>query len=61
MAETKCFKDAFRDQLHEFSGQPNIACTRRHVAVDAWGSTITFSSLPHIQRQVFADIDVLLL
>ena len=24
MTETKCFRDAFRDQLHELSGQPNI-------------------------------------
>ena len=24
MAETKCFRDAFRDQLHELIGQPNI-------------------------------------
>ena len=23
MTETKCFRDAFRDQLHEFSGQAN--------------------------------------
>ena len=23
MSETKCFRDAFRDQLHELSGQPN--------------------------------------
>ena len=23
MIETKCFRDAFRDQLHEFSRQPN--------------------------------------
>ena len=23
MTETKCFRDAFRDQLHELSGQPN--------------------------------------
>ena len=22
MTEIKCFRDAFRDQLHEFSGQP---------------------------------------
>ena len=24
MTETKCFRDGFRDQLHELSGQPNI-------------------------------------
>ena len=24
MTEIKCFRDAFRDQLHELSGQPNI-------------------------------------
>ena len=24
MTETKCFRDAFRDQLYELSGQPNI-------------------------------------
>ena len=24
MTETKCFTDAFPDQLHEFVGQPNI-------------------------------------
>ena len=24
MTETKCFRDVFRDQLHELSGQPNI-------------------------------------
>ena len=23
MTETKCFRDVFRDQLHELSGQPN--------------------------------------
>ena len=23
MTQTKCFRDAFRDQLHELSGQPN--------------------------------------
>ena len=23
MTETKCFRDAFRDQLHELSAQPN--------------------------------------
>ena len=23
MTESKCFRDAFRDQLHEISGQPN--------------------------------------
>ena len=23
MTEIKCFRDAFRDQLHELSGQPN--------------------------------------
>ena len=23
MTETKCFRDAFRDQLHELRGQPN--------------------------------------
>ena len=25
MTETKCFIDAYRDQLHELSGQPNIS------------------------------------
>ena len=24
MTGTKCFRDSFRDQLHELSGQPNI-------------------------------------
>ena len=24
MTETKCLRDAFRDQLHELSGQSNI-------------------------------------
>ena len=24
MTESKCFRDAFRDQLHELSGQPNM-------------------------------------
>ena len=24
MTETKCFRDAFRERLHELSGQPNI-------------------------------------
>ena len=24
MTTTKCFRDAFRDQFHELSGQPNI-------------------------------------
>ena len=27
MTETKCFRDAFRDQLHKLSGQPNIFVT----------------------------------
>ena len=27
MTETKCFRDAFRDQLHELSEQPNISDT----------------------------------
>ena len=27
MTETKCFRDAFRDQLHELSQQPNIFLT----------------------------------
>ena len=25
MTETKCFRDAFRDPLHELSGQPYIS------------------------------------
>ena len=32
MTETKCFRDAFRDQLHELSGQPNII--KRSVPID---------------------------
>ena len=30
MIEIKCFRDAFRDQLHELSGQPNITTFHQH-------------------------------
>ena len=36
MTETKCFRDAFRDQLRELSGKPNIyiyiyICLKEHL------------------------------
>ena len=34
MTETKCFRDALRDQLHELSGQPNNSCNRDAVGND---------------------------
>ena len=34
MTETKCFRDAFRDQLHELSGQPNMIIIIRKVFSD---------------------------
>ena len=32
MTETKCFRDPFRDQLHELSGQPNILISDNYSA-----------------------------
>ena len=32
MTETKCFRDAFRDQFHELSGQPNTIIGWRSIA-----------------------------
>ena len=29
MTETKCFRDVFRDQLHELFGQPNISLNEK--------------------------------
>ena len=35
MTETKCFRDAFRDQLHELSEQPNIKLSLRKAQITA--------------------------
>ena len=37
MTEAKCFRDAFRDQLHELSGQPNtVGFTLSDPTHSAW-------------------------